>query len=452
MKLWILTTFCTASLLILSGCGAKATPKKEAVIDETLPIVILTKNGTIADMNAIALEWNQIEDQRVKGVYIYKIALNAKGDNKDEYYDTVSNRFSTHYLDTDIKPDSQYSYYFKTYSNSAESRKSEATLISSLPVMDSVTWIHSIQNMPRSAKIIWRPHTNEKVKEYIIQRRTLEDEKWRDVVTVKGRLNAEYIDKKLKDKFTYKYRIRAVTYDDIVSKPSQEVNVTTKALPNELTQIIATTDLAKKIEIKWEATRIKDFLFYRIYRASSVNGDYKKLLDTKDNFYVDTIEEDGKVYFYRVSVFDMDRLESISKNYSVLGRTLIKPAQPSLVEAKLVDGKVKISWTNSDKRVKSYSVQKRYKKSLFENSIEDFEDIKGLEFVDSEIEPDKTYYYKVFSVDANDIKSAASIEVELKVEKSITNNSQLQLEQTIEVKKSYDDSAKDVITPMQDFN
>jgi len=452
MKLWILTTFCTASLLILSGCGAKATPKKEAVIDETLPIVTLTKNGTIADMNAIALEWTPIDDQRVKGVYIYKIASDVKSDNKDEYYDTVSNRFSTHYLDTNIKPDSQYSYYFKTYSNSAESRKSETTLIASLALMNSVTWIHSIQNMPRSAKIIWRPHTNEKVKEYIIQRRTLEDEKWRDIVTVKGRLNAEFIDKKLKDKFTYKYRIRAVTYDDIVSKPSEEVNVTTKALPNELTQITATTDLAKKIEIKWEATTIKDFLFYRIYRASSVNGNYKKLLDTKDNFCVNSIKEDGKLYFYRVSVFDMDGLESVSKNYSVLGRTLIKPAQPSLVEAKLIDGKVKISWTNSDERVKSYSVQKRYKKSLFESSIEDFEDIKGIEFVDSEIEPDKTYYYKVFSVDANGIKSTPSIEVELKVEKSITNSEQLQLEQTIEVKKSYDDSAKDVITPIQDFN
>ncbi|MCW8954977.1 MAG: hypothetical protein OQK48_08540 [Sulfurimonas sp.] len=454
MKLWILATFYTASLLILSGCGAKATPKKKAVIDETLPIVKLTKNGTIVDTNAIALEWASINDQRVKGVYIYKAELNEDGGAaaKDEYYDTVDNRFSTHYLDKKIKPNTSYNYYFKTYSAGAESHKSETTLITSLPVMDSVTWIHSIAGMPRSAKVIWRPHTNNIVKSYIIQRRTLQDTKWKDIATVDGRLNAEYIDKGLKDKFTYKYRIRALTYDGMVSNPSEEVSVITKALPNELTQITATTNLPRKIKISWEKTDTQDFLNYNLYRASNVDGNYKLLLGLKGNSYVDVVEEDAKQYFYRVSVVDRDGLESKYDNYSVHGKTLVKPTTPSLVEARLINGQVRISWSNADPRVKSYIVQKRYKKSLFDEVIVDFENIKDVKFIDGEISPQSVYYYKVFSVDENDIKSQPSIEVKLKIGNIQLNKPEQTQTNFVDTNYNDNNEEEDVITPVQDFN
>ncbi|MDT8338594.1 MAG: hypothetical protein RQ763_05290 [Sulfurimonas sp.] len=453
MKLWTLVTLCTASLLILSGCALKPTPKKDAVIDESLPMVKLTKNGTIVDANAIALEWERIEDPRVKGIFIYKINLDDPKEKQNEYYDTVENRFSTHYLDTNIKPSSKYGYYFKTYSETAESRKSDITTMTSLPPMESVSWIHSIESMPRSAKIIWRPHINQKVKGYVIQRKTLQEDSWRDIATVNGRLNAEFIDKDLKDNFTYKYRIRALTFDNLLSNPSQEVKVVTKELPKEITQITASMDLPRRIEIKWEKSDAPDFLVYRVYRSSNINGSYSMVIDTKNNSYVDLIEEDGKEYFYRVSVFDKDKLESIHSNHSALGKTLIKPNTPSMVEAKLIKGKVVLSWSNSDARVKSYNVQKRYKKSLVESSIEDFEKIKGSQFVDSEIEAGKTYYYRVFSVDANGIKSEPSIEIELNVEEAAIVNSINNAEKIPQQKsESVTEPKEDVIVPLQDFN
>lgn len=454
MKLWKLVTLCTASLLILSGCGVKPTPKKDAVIDDTLPTVKLTKNGTIVDINAIALEWEPIGDPRVEGVYIYKVNLDEVRENENDYYDTVDNRFSTHYLDTNIKANSKYGYYFKTYSEKAESKKSNIVTLTSLPNLESVTWIHSIDSMPRSAKIIWRPHSNEKVKSYIIQRRTLEDSKWVDIATINGRLNAEYIDKNLKDNFTYKYRIRALTFDNLISNPSQEVNVVTKELPKEITQITASTDLPRRVEIRWEKSDAPDFLVYRVYRSSDINGKYKMIIDTKNNSYVDLIEEDGKEYFYRVSVFDKDKLESVYSNHSVLGKTMIKPETPSMVEAKLTDGKVLLSWNSSDPRVKSYSVQKRYKKSIIESSIEDFENVRGSKFIDSEIEAGKTYYYRVFAVDANNIKSEPSIEIELKIDENTIIKHSKKTEKVFQ-QQNYEapaETKEDIIVPVQDFN
>ena len=467
MRLWTLVTLCTVSLLILSGCSEKVpVPKKEAVVDNTLPIVSLTKNGTIIDTNTIALEWEAIDDQRVEGVYIYKVVQDGVSKNKDgksDYYDTVNSRFSTHYLDKKIEPGTKYSYYFKTYSANAESQKSQTTTITSLLPLESVVWINSRQSMPRSAKIIWRPHANEKVKAYIIQRRTLQNDIWSDVATVDGRLNAEFIDKNLKDNFTYIYRIRVLTYDGIISKPSQEVTVVTKELPAEITQVVASTELPKKIQINWKSSDAKDFLIYRVYRSTSINGTYESIADTKNNSFVDVIKEDGKEYFYRISVFDTDKLESINSNHTALGRTLVKPATPSLVEAKLVNGKVKISWISSDTRAKSYTIEKTYSKSFLESTIEDFENIKGNEFVDSEIVGGKTYYYKIFAIDANGIKSEPSMDIKFKVEDNVGNKTQkkaptdtqpVKVEKKVEQKstKSVIEPAEEVIIPMQDFN
>lgn len=470
MRLWTLATLCTASLLILSGCGTKGpVPKKDAVVDNTLPIVALTKNGTIVDTNTIALEWEAIDDQRVEGVYIYRVELDAeqksdaKGDKdvKNDYYDTVASRFSTHYLDKKIEPASRYGYYFKTYSANAESQKSETTVITSLPQLESVIWIHSRQGMPRSAKVIWRPHENAKVKAYIIQRRTLQESTWTDIATVEGRLTAEFIDKNLKDNFTYIYRIRVLTYDNIVSKPSQEVTVVTKELPAEITQVVASTDLPKKIEVNWKSSEIVDFLTYRVYRASSINGSYTAIADTKANSYVDAVKEDGKEYFYRISVIDRDKLESVSSNHTALGRTLIKPATPSLVDAKQVSGTVRLSWITSDSRAVSYTVEKRYSKSFLESSIEDFQNIKKNEFVDSEIEDGRTYFYKIFAIDANGIKSEPSIEVRFKVDDKAAvkkpNPTVKKVESKVEKQPEQNSvesniaPAEDVIVPMQDF-
>jgi len=417
MKLFNLVTSCAVSLLILSGCAGKPTPESEPIIDESLPIIKLTENGTKSDINAIALEWGSITDPRVRGVYIFKGSLAEKETQEIAYFDTVKSRFTTHYLDTKIKPEIEYTYQFKVYSQEAEGMMSSPTTISSLPMMDSVTWIHAVQNMPRSAKIIWRPHSNEKVNGYRIQRRTLEAKEWTDVVIVDGRLSAEYIDMGLKDKFTYIYRIRSLTYDKLTSNPSKEVKVVTKPLPASIENIKATKKLPRKIEIKWDKSQTEDFLAYKIYRSTNIDGSYEMLAELNDNMYIDNIEEDAKIYFYKVSIVDKDGLESKYDVESAQGSTLGKPMAPDLVEAKLVKEEVKISWTQSDKRVKTYIVSKRYQKSLFDESTEEFGDIKGLEFIDPEIAADKTYYYIVYSVDEYGIKSEPSIEVELKTDK-----------------------------------
>jgi len=452
MKLWNLTTFLTVSILTFSGCvSTTPKPKDTAVVDSTLPIVTLTQNGVFSDMQAIGFEWNSIKDARVKGVYIYKQVLS--GEQTDyNYYDTVKSRFVTHYVDSDVKPQSKYSYYFKTFSKESESQPSKEITIDTLPILDSVSWIHVVQDMPRSAKIIWRPHTNQIVKSYIIERRTLVEEKWIQLQTIDGRLNAEYIDYELKDNYVYKYRIRVVTYTDIISNPSAEVKVITKALPAQVENIVATKNLPKKIKLTWNATKIADFMHYNIYRSDTIDGDYDLITSVKVSEYIDNIEEDGKNYFYRVSVLDKDELESKNDIKSTHGKTLARPLTPALVEVKMVDNNLEISWRSDDTRIKSYSVTKRTSKSWLDASTEEFTNIKGKTFIDTVVEPSTTYYYTVYSVDEFLILSEPSIEVKFTTSELQGKVIEVQEEKsTVNVNKSPSENESGV-TPMDDLD
>ena len=443
MKLWILTTFLTVSILTFSGC-VSSTPKPKAVVDSTLPVITLTEHGLFTDMKAVGFEWASImSDSRVEGIYIYKKELDSK-EQSNAFYKSIENRFVTHYLDEDVKPNTEYSYVFKTYSKDAESAPSLEVLAKTLPVLESVSWIHVLQDMPRSAKIIWRPHTNQIVQDYIIERKTLADDKWKELDVIKGRLNAEYIDMDLKDSHVYKYRIRSVTYNDITSRPSKEVKVLTKALPLPVEKIAATTNLAKRIKLTWKKSTTADFLQYNVYRASSINGKYKLVKSTVEIQYVDNIEEDGQDYFYRVSVIDTDRLESIHDVKSIHGKSLARPITPSLVEVKMIGTSLEIDWKSTDPRVESFVVEKTIKKSWIDTKTEEFIDIKGKTFVDQKIEPKTTYYYKIYSVDKFSIRSEASMEVKFTTAKNQGKVIEKKVPEVISEEKN-------VVKPMEDM-
>jgi len=456
MKLSTLILSSTAFLLILSGCGAKPTPKKEAKIDSSLPLVTLTKNGVFADMNAIAFEWNSLRsDLQVEGIYIYKQNLDNNA-SKSAYYETIDNRFVTHYLDSKITPNTRYRYYFKTFSKDAESKKSKAVVVSSLPVFESVSWIHSLQEMPRSVKIIWRPHSNQKVKSYSIERRTLENDEWGIIATVDGRLSAEYIDNELKDNHVYMYRLSCNTYDGLTSMPSAIVKAVTKALPKTITNIQASRDLPKKIKLTWDDSDAKDFGLYYVYRSDSIDGNYELIAKLYNNVHVDVIDEDQKEFFYRVSAVDKDGLESENAINTIEGTTLRRPTAPALVEARLIDNKIELIWSEGDARAKSYTVTKRFNEGWFKEKNEDFEGITSKRFTDYKIKPSTTYYYTVYAVDENSIKSDPSIEVEFKMPDSkieiAPHKADAQKEVQTKIIDGIDETSHDVVSPMQDLD
>jgi fibronectin type 3 domain-containing protein len=409
MKLWILSSSLTALLLILSSCaGVSPSPKEEVTIDATLPTISLTNHGKIVGMTSVAFEWRSFEDSRVKGIYIYKQKPTKDGVSELLYFKTIDSRFKTHYVDTKVQPDTRYTYAFKTFSQDAEGIMSTSIAVNTLPVLESVSWIDKITGLPRVAKIIWRPHSNEKVKAYIIERKILEDETWHKIATINGRLNAEFVDENLNDNYVYMYRVRVLTFDNIVSTPSQIVKVVTKALPLSVTGISTTTTLPKEIKINWSRSTQEDVTSYYLYRSTRIDVGYQLIAKLDNNSFVDKIDEDGKTFFYRVSVVDSDGLESINNKNSIQGMTLTKPNAPALAEAKFVNNVVELQWSKTDPRSSSYTVIKTRKKGWFDEDSEEFTGIQSGKFVDRNIKPNSTYRYSVYALDSNGIKSESS--------------------------------------------
>jgi uncharacterized protein len=279
-----------------------------------------------------------------------------------------------------------------------------------------VSFFQAVGNMPRSAKLLWRPHPNGKINGYIIERQDATDQKWNAIATITGRLNAEFIDHELKDSQVYNYRIKATTFDKLTTEASEMSKVITKPLPSEIRNITSTNDLPRAIKLGWEASSITDLSHYNLYRSSTPNGSFEYHVKLETTTFTDNITEDGKFYFYKITAVDKDGLESLLSSVATQGSTLSKPQAPIAYEGKIVNKAVDLQWKNSDPRTISYTVVKTTKTSWVTRESIDINNITGTTFHDGDIKADTGYLYQIVSVDKNGIRSLPTEAIELSYE------------------------------------
>ena len=402
MKQYILPTL-AATLILFSACAKQPQAPAEPVVDPTLPKVSI--NGHIESMTGIAFEWKPLTDTRVKGYYVYRNNPGSE-DEKLNRIDTVEGRYVSHYTDNDLKPNTTYVYRFSSFNEKMqESDASKTFRVTTKPVIASVSFFDSIGNLPRMAKLIWRPHDNPSVKEYILERQVLEKAEWEQIATIENRLQAEYIDGDLDDNRVYKYRLRAVTYDGIESTPSDIAKVNTKPLPKMVQELFATTKEPRKILLGWTANTEKDLDFYNIYRSTSGDGGYDYYVKLNETNFVDEINEDGQNYYYKVTAVDTDGLESLMQSNPVHGSTLAKPRTPSFIDAIVKNNTAVLRWKNNDPRTQNYTIIKTTQEGWLNTTTQEITGISDTRYTVKDLLPDTKYKFQVMSVDFNNINS-----------------------------------------------
>ncbi|RAZ61025.1 fibronectin type III domain-containing protein [Campylobacter hyointestinalis] len=397
MKKLILNLSALYLMTLISGCA----PSSPSKVNPNLPTINSLK--TISDMTQIAFEWTPINDESVNGYYLYR--SNPNDNNKMGMVAKIKDRFSTHYVDTGLAPSTEYIYDLRTYDkNGNVSNAGQGVVATTAKLIESVSFAQAIYGLPNRVKILWRPHPDARVASYLIERNDISSDKWYQIATITGRLNAEYIDDGLDPNHNYRYRIFVRTVDGITSAPSQVISAQTKALPNLVTNVSATTNLPKKITLTWDPNTNDDFSHFVVYRSSNKIFPLMKLAETTATEYTDLINENGAQMYYKVTAIDKDGLESPKQQNDVVGSTLTSPKAPYITDANFNGLSIYLSWNSgSDFRSVKYTILKSGP-----SGDEVLQDITSNEYSDSNIQMGGKYIYKIIGVDEYGINSDAS--------------------------------------------
>ncbi len=206
---------------LFSGCS-QLQSVTAMQMDLSLPKIKNVRH--LVDRTSVGFEWPEIKDKRVAGVDVYRA---VKSDTKEATYTkiaTIGNRYATHFVDTSIVPNTTYLYMFRTFSTLYSSAPGEVVSIKTMPPLPPVNFAKAILVDSGVVKLLWPPHPNPVIYDYVIERR-LKGDKWKYLATVKGRLSPEYIDMSAVRGRVYGYRVVARSADGIRAIPSNESTV-----------------------------------------------------------------------------------------------------------------------------------------------------------------------------------------------------------------------------------
>jgi fibronectin type 3 domain-containing protein len=373
-------------ILAITGCSTNNPPLKSS-----LNVPAVSKVTPLIDRNSIALEWSLVDKPNIVGYYIQR----SEDAKKYKTIAKIEDKYVTHYTDTNLKPNKKYFYKISTYTKNGVPSVGKLLEVKTDKTIEPIAYIaDSGLRVKGMIKFIFRPHTNERVAGYYIEKFNDKEAKWQRIAQLPNRLRAEYIDKNLIDGKVYRYRVIAYTYDGLVSPPSKELVIQTLQKPQMITTLKVTTNLAKRIEISWQ--KVEDAKEYKIYYSDD-GDDYELLTTTTNNKHTDTINNDGYKRYYIITSINKYGLESIPSQ-PVMGLTLSIPLKP-IVSIEKKDSAIKFILSSPDKRAKKYLILKDdgTKITKIHNVKNGYEDKK--------LKHQHRYSYKIYAIDENGLIS-----------------------------------------------
>lgn len=212
----------TVIVLLFSGC-AEVESMTAVKTDPSMPMIKGVKH--ITDKTSVGFEWPEIQDKRVEGIEIYRAVQSNAPKQKYIKIATIGNRYATHFVDTNIKPNTNYLYTFRTFGVLYGSAPGEIVKVKTDSPFPPVSFFKAYLVDKGVVKLLWTPHPDLRIHDYIIERKVAGRD-WKYLANIKGRLSPEYIDMSPAKGHTYSYRLIARSADGFRSKPSTPATVT----------------------------------------------------------------------------------------------------------------------------------------------------------------------------------------------------------------------------------
>ena len=223
MKKLTLVALTATSLLLLNGCNPSALMSHQ--LDPSLPKLNNVK--AVPNNTSVAFEWQPMAKKGIDGINVYRTQSNQYLNSQTKELikvGSVHNRFASHYVDTGLSQNSNYTYTFTTTRAGYESAHGKVISVKTLPKFEAVTFFQAFQKAANTIKLIWRPHSDKRVKMYKVEKSTNAG-KWKWIGSVDNRMMSEYIDTYVAPGSNYSYRVIAVGFDDSISKHSNTVAI-----------------------------------------------------------------------------------------------------------------------------------------------------------------------------------------------------------------------------------
>lgn len=384
--------------IFFSACS-QITPSLEGK-DATLPTIKNIK--TLSDVGAIAFEWERIDDERVRGIAVYR---EEKDGEKFVFREIayLTNPQTTHFVDEKLIPETQYRYMFRSIGFTHYSADS-AIVSAKTSFIDAVESVFASNDYPKQVKLIFSPHPNPSISHYLVQREI--DGTFKTIALVNHRLMPEYFDMNLDDGKTYKYRIVAIDQAQNPSRPSKVVTAQTKNPPKVPQNLTATQNLPKKIMLSW--SKNAEAKQYYIYRAKSEDGRYILHSTATNNQFIDSVGANGANFFYKISAVDRANLQS-AQSLPVMGATKSAPKAPQITRGYVDNNEAIIEWEGEVgiKNFMVFRIDSSGKQMRFKATANTFSD--------KEVSAGGEYSYFVVAIDENNLESEPSNKVLLSI-------------------------------------
>ena len=188
---------------------------------------------------------------------------------------------------------------------------------------------------------------------------------------------------------TYYYKVRGVNDDGVKSKFSEIVSRTYDcARPVAKASILSGSG---KPKVKWD--KIEGASKYEVYRATSKNGTYSKILTTKNTYFTNTSATPGKTYYYKIRAVCSKTTAGNSAYSSVVSATC-DCARPVVSISRNSSGKPKLSW----KKVEGASKYVVYRATSKSGKYTKLGETTKTSYTNNSAKAGKTYYYKVKAI------------------------------------------------------
>lgn len=154
-----------------------------------------------------------------------------------------------------------------------------------------------------------------------------------------------------------------------------------------------------KIKISWN--KIDGAVKYQLYRSTSKNGTYSRLITTTKQSCINTSAVPGQIYYYKVRAIDENGNAS---DYSEIKYRTCDLARPEVTSSNIsTSGKIKLKWSKVT-GAKKYII---YRSNSKNGTYKKIYTLTGNSFTNNSVVPEKKYYYKVRAISDNSAANSA---------------------------------------------